>query len=162
MNRRTQLAQRAAIVLVVVVAGVLFVRSRHQEPPKEAIRNDIETFVEHLEYGRISKAIKMLDPAFTFNGYDRGDISRGLAMNRRDTGNLDITLLDLRVTVDELTHQGVAEMDVTLSFFRGGREIVIGAEKPIPVRVVYQQQGRDWVAVRGEGDPEIEALGYAY
>lgn len=162
MNRRKQLAQRALVVLALAGVALVVVRGRHREPPAEAVARSVHTFIEHLEYGRINKAVKMLDPAFTFNGYTRADISRGLVMNQRDTQNLTITVSDLRVAVDEVTHQATAEMAVTVTFFRGGHEIVIGDEQLLAVRVQYQQQGRQWVAVRGEGDSAIEALGYAW
>ncbi len=162
MNRRKQLAQRALVLLAVTAVGVLVVRSRREVPPREAVAKSVETFCEHLEFGRINKAIRMLDPAFTFNGYTRSDISRGLAMNQRDTRELTITLVDLRVGLDEVTGQATAEMGVAISFFRGDHEVVIGEEHPVPVRIQYQQQGREWIPTRGEGDREIEALGYPF
>ena len=162
MNRRRQLMQRAMVALVVATAGVFWLHSREPATPEAAIEQSVRTFVEHLEFGRINKAVRMLDPAFTFNGYSRGDISRGLVMNQRDTKQLTISLLDLRVTLDEVTGRATATMGVAATFFRAGHEVALGQDEPIGVAIVYEQQGREWVPIKGEGDQRIEMLGYPF
>ncbi len=144
-----------------LVLAASTVRGHKAPDAQDAVSAQVNQFIEGVESRRIQDALKTVAPSFTWDGYSRGDVSRGLFTLNREWREVRVFVDRLEVTVDPSGDRAVARLLVQVNLLGDqGRTLDLGTDRPAEALVTYQRFGRRWLATEVHSDGSLNHLGY--